>query len=1065
MARRKIVQKEWTAEKCALWESLFTVANGHFGLRGADEERRHAAFPGTLINGFYEKKPISYGEWAYGYAKNHQTILNVADVTGIELEVDGVPLDFSSGTLASYIRTFDLEAGTLTRDLRWTCSSGAAVRVESSRLASFVRSDIAAMHYTVTALSGCSVKITSLLDASVRNRASEEGDPRVGTHLEKDPICRERLEARQPGLLLAAGRTKNSCLGVAVAMVNNVSCREAQGEITSFAVDGEVLSQSWKCNLSPGETFTLEKYIAIADGTCSDWEAKYGAGHSAGHDTEAERCIDGAADIATLCETATARALANARDGYETIAREQAVHLSHFWDKAGIEVDGDESAEEGLAFNIFHIYQSAGRDGATNLAAKGLTGEGYEGHYFWDTEIFALPFFTYEEPAIAKSLIDYRISKLDKARARAAELSLPGALFPWRTIDGEEASAYYPAGTAQYHIDADIAYALSLYVSSSGDQSILKSGGAELLFETARLWMGLGFFNPRRGGAFCIPCVTGPDEYTALVDNNAYTNLMAEFNLRKAAEVAAQLAATSPLEYEAIADRLGLTGPEIDSWKAAADRMYLPRDKELGIIAQDDAFLDRPVWDLNSTPKDNFPLLLHYHPLMIYRHRVLKQPDTVLALFLRHERFSPAEKIRNFNFYEPLTTGDSSLSHGIQSVMASECGCGEKAFEYFRKTVRMDLDDVHANTRDGVHIAAMAESWIAVVYGFAGMREEVGGLSFSPSLPASWSHLAFSVGYRASRLYCEYRHDSSTYRLLDGPAIEFTHENTTVVLCPGEGSSVRIDETPQPRGWIFDLDGVIADTAVLHYKAWKKLADELGIATDISLRDKVRGVPRNAALLLVLGDRAGEFSPAELDALADKKNGYYREFLKGITPADILPGIGTLLESLRAGGAKIALASASRNSAEVVTRLGMAKNFDVVVNPETIARGKPDPEIFLRAAELLGTRRQDSIVIEDAEAGITAAKAAGMFAVGIGEGLAAGEGLCGRAVGHGPDASARAKADICFARTSDATKEAIEKAFAAKGSGTYAVTDNSADAATNGTATRGDANRSFTARS
>jgi len=1040
MVRRKIVQREWTAEKSALWESLFTVANGHFGLRGADEERRHTAFPGTLVNGFYEKKPISYGEWAYGYAKNHQTILNVADVTGIELEVDGLPLDFSSGNLAAYVRIFDLEAGTLTRDLQWTSPSGAAVRVESSRLASFARSDIAAIKYTVTALSGCSIEITSLLDCSVRNRASEEGDPRVGTHLEKNPILREHLEARQPGLLLAAGRTKQSGLGVAVAVVN----KTPQGLSTSFSVDGEVLSQSWKFELSAGEAFTLEKYVAIADGpvfcfprahretktgpseprageaTGTEWEAGYGAGHD----------VEGATDLSTLCERATARAFVAAGDGYDTIAREQAVHLSHFWDRAGIEVDGDESAEEGLMFNVFHIYQSAGRDGATNLAAKGLTGEGYEGHYFWDTEIFALPFFTYEDPALAKSLIDYRISKLDKARARAAELSLPGALFPWRTIDGEEASAYYPAGTAQYHIDADIAYALSLYVSSSGDQAILKTGGAELLFETARLWMGLGFFNPRRGGAFCIPCVTGPDEYTALVDNNAYTNLMAEFNLRKAAEVAAQLAATAPLEYKTIADRLELTGPEIDSWSAAANRMYLPRDKELGIIAQDDAFLDRPAWDLASTPRDNFPLLLHYHPLMIYRHRVLKQPDTVLALFLRHERFSLAEKIRNFNFYEPLTTGDSSLSHGIQSVMASECGCGEKAFEYFRKTARMDLDDVHANTRDGVHIAAMAESWIAVVYGFAGMREKAEGLSFSPHLPASWSRLAFSVGYRTSRLYCEYRHDSSTYRLLEGPAIGFTHENTAVILRPGEESAVTIDETPRPRAWIFDLDGVIADTAVLHYKAWKKLADELGIAADASLRDKVRGVPRNSALLLVLGDRAGEFSPAELDALAEKKNGYYRELLKGITPADILPGISTLLERLRAGGAKIALASASRNSGEVVARLGLAKNFDAAVDPEKIARGKPDPEIFLRAAELLGARHQDCLVLEDAEVGVTAAKAAGMFAVGIGESLGA-------------------KADICFARTADATKEAIETAFAAHGIAAYAA----ADGATKGSVT------------
>ncbi|MCE5256025.1 MAG: beta-phosphoglucomutase [Spirochaetaceae bacterium] len=1024
MAQHRIVQGTWAADKVALWESLFTIANGHFGLRGSDEERRHAAFPGTLVNGFFEKKPINYGEWAYGYAKNHETILNVANVAAIELEVDGQPLDFASGKLLSYQRIFDLDAGVLTRSLQWIAPSGASVRVESSRLASFERRDLAIMQYKVAAASACRIRVSSLLDGSVRNRASEEGDPRVGTHLERNPIIRERAEAGPAriglakvdaiqdggsaprtdrgagcGLLFSSGRTRHSGLGIAIAACHRISGSVVANDsspLSSFPVEGEALSQTWELDLAAGECFTLEKYIAIADGA--------------------------AAGMAALEAEAQGQARAAAAAGYNVIAQEQASHLSRFWANAAIEVDGDASAEEGLAFNMFHLYQSAGCDGKTDLAAKGLTGEGYEGHYFWDTEIFALPFFTYEEPKLARSLIDYRISKLDKARGRAAELSLPGALFPWRTIDGEEASAYYPAGTAQYHIDADIAYALSLYASSCGDVTIWYEGGAELLFETARLWMGLGFFNPRRGGAFCIPCVTGPDEYTALVDNNAYTNLMAEFNLRKAAEVAEQLAAGSPSEYRAIAERIGLAETEIVSWRAAADHMYIPIDGEMGIIAQDDQFLDRPEWNLAATPKENFPLLLHYHPLIIYRHRVLKQPDTVLALFLRHERFSLAEKMRNFNFYEPLTTGDSSLSHGIQSVMAAECGYIDKAFDYFQKTARMDLDDIHANTRDGVHIAAMAESWIAVVYGFAGMRETAQGLSFSPALPAAWSRLAFSVTYRHSRLSCEFRPESSTYRLLEGPSIEFAHENTIVHLQPEGNRIITIDERPQPRAWVFDLDGVIADTAVLHYKAWKKLADELGIPFDLSMRERLKGVSRRSALLLVLGDKAKGLPEAEIEVLSDRKNACYRELLKDISPSDILPGMAELLESLRADGAKLALASVSRNAGEVIAKLGLKDDFDVIVDPAEVKCGKPDPEIFLRASELLGARRKDCIVLEDAEVGIQAAKAAGMFAVGIGAGLD----------GAGLDRAFACRADICFPDTASVAKKAIEKAFQAR---------------------------------
>jgi alpha,alpha-trehalose phosphorylase len=963
-----------------LYESLFMVGNGRFGIRGSEDERSHSAFRGTFVNGFFEKKPISYGEWAYGYARNHETILNAFDAASFELSIDGFPLELPRESASGYSRSLDLDSGMLERTVEWKSPSGVPVSVRSQRFASFPRPALAAMRYEVAVNGACRARLESFLDGSVRNRPSEEGDPRVGSHLDTDPLAWSRVEASREVLILA-GTTKRSGLGLAVCVLHDFGPGAASLE-TEGIVQGERIIARFEGNLAAFSPFRLDKFVAVASGK--------------------------ATDLAALVDEVT-KASAEARDsGFESLASEQRDYLSRFWAGADVHIEGDPSMEAGLCFNIFHLLQSAGRDGRTNIAAKGLSGEGYEGHYFWDTEIYALPFFTYEAPEIARSLVGYRIGILGKARERAAELGLPGALFPWRTIDGEETSAYFPAGTAQFHIDADVAYALCRYARSSGDERVMSEGGAELLFETARMWMALGFFNPRKGGRFCVPCVTGPDEYTALVDNNAYTNLMAESNLRRAAEAAESLAASRPEEYRALVARLGLGEAEIALWRRAADLMYVPYDKETGIVPQDDQFMDRPAWNIGATPKEEFPLLLHHHPLMIYRRRVLKQPDTVLAMFLRHERFGLAERMRNFRYYEALTTGDSSLSHCIQSIAAAECGLVDSAYAYFAKTARMDLDDIHGNSRDGVHIAAMAGSWLSVVYGFAGMREEADCLSFRPSLPPAWSRLSFSIAYRGSRLSCSYSPESSVYILKTGPAVSFEHEGRRYRLEPGK--TLEIDERPRPLAWIFDLDGVIADTAVLHFRAWRRLADELGLGFDEERNELLKGVSRMDSLRIVLGDRAADYGAAGLEDLAERKNGYYRELVAEIGPSDILPGMKKLLADLKAEGRKMALASASRNAPTILERLGLGDAFDAIVDPASLSMPKPDPEIFLIAAEKLGARIRDCVAFEDAQAGIDAIKTGGLFAVGIGPRL---EG-----------------ADILFGDTRAVDRAGIEAAFA-----------------------------------
>ena len=449
--------------------------------------------------------------------------------------------------------------------------------------------------------------------------------------------------------------------------------------------------------------------------------------------------------------------------------------------------------QQALRFNLFHIFQAAFQVGDMGIPAKGLTGQAYDGNYFWDTEAYVLPFLVHTYPHLARNLLDFRYRMLDKARQRAREVGEDGALFPWRTIDGEEASAYYAAGTAQYHINGDIMYALQKYVEVTGDEEFLFEKGAEMLAETARMWYGLGFFSERRGGKFCIHGVTGPDEYTTVVDNNLYTNLMAQNNLSYAVATLETLKQRREDLFEALAGKIDLKPEEIDNWRRAADGISLPYDEELKIHPQDDTFLDKKVWDFDHTPADHYPLLLHYHPLVIYRQQVIKQADVALAMVLLGNQFSAEQKRRNFDYYDPLTTGDSSLSVCIQSILAQEVGYQDKALEYAHYAVLMDLGNVEGNVKDGCHIASLGGSWMLCVYGIAGMREYDGHLSFNPRLPKGWISLRFPLTVRGRLLEVEIKPDAAVYRLREGERLTFQQWDQEIALSEGESKSVPLD--------------------------------------------------------------------------------------------------------------------------------------------------------------------------------------------------------------------------------------------------------------------------------
>jgi alpha,alpha-trehalose phosphorylase len=761
----RLVEKRFNIVRMASMETLFAVANGYMGIRGTFDEGTPAFQKGTLINGFHETWPITYAESAYGFAKVGQTIVNAPDGTLIRLYVEDEPFDLAQATLVNYDRSLDTRTGILSRDVTWETGSGKRIRIRSRRLVSFEHRHVAAICYEVTLLNqDAPIVISSELVYQEETHAVEN-DPRGSRAFAQRVLLPQGLQASEAKAILTA-MTRTSRMTLACGMDHQV---ESDG---SYAIQNRSQNERGRVVLSAqgvaGQTLRLTKLLTY---------------HTSAH-----------APVEELAERAD-RTLERARVlGFEGLAASQQDYLRKFWDKADIEVRGDDEIQQVLRFNLFHICQATARNDGMGLPAKGMTGNGYEGQYFWDTEIYVLPFLIYTNPHLARNLLLFRHRMLDAARRRAREVNQQGALFAWRTINGEEASAYYAAGTAQYHINADIAYALIKYVEVTGDKEFLHQEGAEILIETARMWRSLGFFSSRADGQFCINGVTGPDEYNTVVNNNAFTNLMARENLWAASRTMQEIRNSNPERFSQLAHEIGLSEGEIAEWQAAADHMFVPYDETQGIHLQDDEFLSKKPWDFANTPPDKYPLLLHFHPLVIYRHNVVKQADVVLAMFLLGNQFSLEQKRRNFDYYDPLTTGDSSLSVSIQGILAMELGYLDKAIEYLRYALWMDLADVHANVEQGCHIASMGGVWMAVVYGVAGMREQNGRISFHPRLAqppppkSKIEGLRFHLTVQGQLLMVDIEeHEAkTTYLLREGTGLTIGHMEQELKLEPGK---------------------------------------------------------------------------------------------------------------------------------------------------------------------------------------------------------------------------------------------------------------------------------------
>lgn len=741
-------------------ESLFSLGNGYIGTRGTRNigPNDDVFENGTYMNGAYYREKINYGEAAFGFASHNNKIMTLANGKRISFECENEL--FKLVDPKKSLLKFSLEKAILYEEVRLETYSGKQLFVSSKIFVSQKQKPLIAIHYSITALnfSGDIVAV-SKLETAKHDSKSLVHDPREGTSSTTDHMT-----------LLSGEASKDISYLVhkihdPVALICSAYIHEVENQKFSSRYDnqGGRIKAGIKVKCLKNSPTILNKYLHYEYALSNEQTIVEQKEHLIAHTKKS---------LNSYLEK-----------GWLELQAEHELLLTSFWKNSDVVLQGLKIDQISMRLNLLHLHMSSGDDGSRNIAAKGLTGTGYDGHYFWDSEIYILPFFIFTAPSKAKSLLMFRCKTLPQARDRARQLNIKtGALFPWRTIGGEECSAYFLAGTAQYHINAAISYAVQNYVTVTGDWDFIADFGAELIFETVRIWASIGHFSETKQGEFSIDQVTGPDEYTALVNNNFYTNSMAKLHLEFACEIISKMETFYAEKFEILCQKIGLDIDEVEQWVEMARLMYLPFNTRLNINPQDDSFLDKKAWDFENTPSEKYPLLLHFHPLEIYRHQVLKQADVVLAMVLLDDRVDLKTKIANLKYYEPLTTHDSTLSACAHCILYCEIGDYESAFEYYQKTLFVDSKNSHANSHHGIHTASMGGSWLCIVQGFAGMRIRNERLYFSPNIPSNCSKLIFKIQVKNSMIEIQITKKDIKYELLSGDPILFFHNKLAINL-------------------------------------------------------------------------------------------------------------------------------------------------------------------------------------------------------------------------------------------------------------------------------------------
>jgi beta-phosphoglucomutase len=946
-----LTETQFNPEQISHRETVFTIGNGYTGTRGTFEEGYTRAVPVTLIQGVYDDVPIVYTELA-----------NCPDWLSLVVIVDGKRLRLDQGEILNYGRQLDLRCGVLKRRVRWRSPGGKTIDIHWERFASKADEHVLAVHCELTPVD---------FDGLIEVQASINGYPENQGFNHWELLDQGKNDE---GIWLNL-RTRTSRIELGMAAGMTISGTEAALQVSN---PPGYPTLSTTLLASAGKTIVIDKLVTVFTSR------------------EVEQPV-----------LAAQTKLAELSD-YQSLLKANEQAWDETWQQSDILIEGDTRAQLAVRYNLFQLLICAPRhDDKVSIPAKTLSGFGYRGHVFWDTEIFILPFFTFTQPALARNMLSYRHHSLPGARRKAAHYGYKGAMYPWESADtGDEVTPRWlppndPYGDdiriwcrdREIHISADIVYAVWYYWQATGDDEWMRDCGAEIIFDTAVFWGSRVEYNTKYE-RYEIRGVIGADEYHEMVNNNAFTNRMVQWHLEKALFVQDWLRQTFPDKASELGQKLLLTTARQKRWEDIIQNLWIPYDSTTGLIEQCEGFFQLEDINLDDYEPRTRSMqgILGIEPAN--KRQVLKQPDVLMLLYLMRESqefpYSLETLQKNWDYYAPRTdiSYGSSLGPAIHGILASDLGKLEQAYDYFMQAAMVDIEDVRGNAHEGIHGASAGGVWQAVVFGFGGIKLGEEAPIANPHLPNGWTRLKFKIHWRGKFHDFDLRAQAQGKTGVQVQGETTSNSDTINIvstnpnLDPMNTVSTNPTNTKDIQGFIFDLDGVLTDTAEYHYLAWQKLADEAGLPFSREANEDLRGVSRRESLMLIVGNK--EYSEAQLQEMMERKNAYYVEFIQDISSQDVLPGVVDLLDELRKAGIKIAIGSASKNAHTVVEKLGIASKIDAIADGYSVQNPKPAPDLFLHAAKLLGLQALNSVVVEDAGAGVEAALAAGMQVIGLG---------------------------------------------------------------------------------
>ncbi|MBW4613232.1 MAG: beta-phosphoglucomutase [Desmonostoc vinosum HA7617-LM4] len=962
-----LVETEFDPDQLHSRETVFTIGNGYLGTRGSFEEGYARALSATFIYGVYDDVPVVYTELA-----------NCPDWSVLVVIIDGDRFRLDQGEILSYQRQLDLRQGLLSRSVRWRSPSGKTIDIHFERFASLADQHVLGQRCHITPVD---------FDGLIEVQASINGYPENQGFNHWEGLDQGKTDQ---GFWLYR-RTRNSRIEIGMVARINILGTKAALQVSS-APGYPTSSATFLGEMQ--QTVTIEKVVTVF----------------------------------TSRETATPVSDAQAKlallPDYITLLAAQKQAWDAAWLQSDIVIEGDNTAAFAVRYNLFGLLIASPPDDLVSIPAKTLSGFGYRGHIFWDTEIFILPFFIFTQPAIARKLLSYRYHTINGARRKAVHAGYQGAMYAWESADtGDEVTPRWSLPSDFYgedvriwcrdreiHISADIPYAVWYYWLATADDEWMRDYGVEIILDTAIFWTSRVEFNPERD-YYEIRGVIGADEYHELVHNNAFTNSMVQWHLDKALIVYKWLHHTFFDRAVELEQKLQIT-PELQRrWEEIIAKIWIPYDQSTGLIEQFEGFFQLEDINLADYAARTCSMQVILGIDGANKRQVLKQPDVLMLLYLMRQSqdfpYSSKALQANWDYYAPRTdiTYGSSLGPAIHGILASDLGNSTEAYERFMQAAMVDLEDTRGNTNDGIHGASAGGIWQAVVLGFGGIQLTKNGPVANPHLPPSWTRLKFKLHWRGQwhefdlrgglgepgaggREQEEKEQTPSPQSPIPSPQSPVPSPQSPVPNpqspVPNPQSPVPSTQSPVPniKGFIFDLDGVLTDTAEYHYLGWQRLADEEGIPFNRQDNEALRGVSRRASLMRIVGSRP--YSEAQIAEMMERKNSYYVEYIQNMTLQDLLPGAIALLDELRQAGIKIAIGSASKNARTVIEKLGIADKVDAIADGYSVQQPKPAPDLFLYAAKLLELEPQECVVVEDAAAGVEAALAAGMWAIGIG---------------------------------------------------------------------------------